>query len=89
MIEVDGIAKTFGPLPALRDVSFSVPKGSVCGLLGHNGAGKTTIVKILSTLLEPSGGRATVAGYDVVENAAQVRESIGVTARTRHWTSHS
>ncbi|MCW2519007.1 MAG: IclR family transcriptional regulator [Mycobacterium sp.] len=81
MIEVDGIAKTFGPLPALRDVSFSVPKGSVCGLLGHNGAGKTTIVKILSTLLEPSGGRATVAGYDVVESAAQVRESIGVTGQ--------
>jgi ABC-2 type transport system ATP-binding protein len=81
VIEVDGIAKTFGPLPALRDVSFSVPKGSVCGLLGHNGAGKTTIVKILSTLLEPSGGRATVAGYDVVENAAQVRESIGVTGQ--------
>jgi ABC-2 type transport system ATP-binding protein len=81
VIEVDGIAKTFGPLPALRDVSFSVPKGSVCGLLGHNGAGKTTIVKILSTLLEPSGGRATVAGYDVVESAAQVRESIGVTGQ--------
>ena len=81
MIEVDGIAKTFGPLPALRDVSFSVPTGSVCGLLGHNGAGKTTIVKILSTLLEPTGGRATVAGYDVVEDAAQVRESIGVTGQ--------
>jgi ABC-2 type transport system ATP-binding protein len=81
VIEVDGIAKTFGPLPALRDVSFSVPTGSVCGLLGHNGAGKTTIVKILSTLLEPTGGRATVAGYDVVEGAAQVRESIGVTGQ--------
>jgi ABC-2 type transport system ATP-binding protein len=81
VIEVDGIAKTFGPLPALRDVSFSVPTGSVCGLLGHNGAGKTTIVKILSTLLEPTGGRATVAGYDVVEDAAQVRESIGVTGQ--------
>ncbi|GLP75771.1 daunorubicin resistance protein DrrA family ABC transporter ATP-binding protein [Mycobacterium antarcticum] len=81
MIEVEGIAKTFGPLPALRDVSFTVPTGSVCGLLGHNGAGKTTIVKILSTLLEPTSGRATVAGYDVVTDAAQVRESIGVTGQ--------
>ncbi|MCW2512680.1 MAG: IclR family transcriptional regulator [Mycobacterium sp.] len=81
MIEVEGITKTYGPLPALREVSFSVPQGSVCGLLGHNGAGKTTIVKILSTLLEPTTGRATVAGFDVVEDAAQVRESIGVTGQ--------
>jgi len=81
VIEVDGVAKTFGPLPALRDVSFSVPTGTVCGLLGHNGAGKTTIVKILSTLLEPTAGRATVAGYDVVEDPTQVRASIGVTGQ--------
>jgi ABC-2 type transport system ATP-binding protein len=81
VIEVEGITKTYGPLPALREVSFSVPQGSVCGLLGHNGAGKTTIVKILSTLLEPTTGRATVAGFDVVEDAAQVRESIGVTGQ--------
>lgn len=81
MIELDGIAKSFGPLPALRDVSFSVPTGSVCGLLGHNGAGKTTIVKILSTLLEPTAGRATIAGFDVVTDAARVRESIGVTGQ--------
>jgi ABC-2 type transport system ATP-binding protein len=81
VIEVEGITKTYGPLPALREVSFSVPQGSVCGLLGHNGAGKTTIVKILSTLLEPTTGRATVAGFDVVDDAAQVRESIGVTGQ--------
>jgi ABC-2 type transport system ATP-binding protein len=81
VIEVDGIGKTFGPLPALRDVSFTVPTGSICGLLGHNGAGKTTIVKILSTLLEPTSGSATVAGFDVVAQAAQVRHSIGVTGQ--------
>jgi ABC-2 type transport system ATP-binding protein len=81
VIEVDGVTKSFGPLPALRDVSFTVPTGSVCGLLGHNGAGKTTIVKILSTLLEPSAGRATVSGFDVVEDADQVRRSIGVTGQ--------
>ena len=81
MIEVDRVTKTFGPLPALREVSFSVPTGTVCGLLGHNGAGKTTIVKILSTLLEPTTGTATVAGFDVVADADQVRRSIGVTGQ--------
>ncbi|MUL63428.1 daunorubicin/doxorubicin resistance ABC transporter ATP-binding protein DrrA [Mycobacterium sp. CBMA 234] len=77
MIELDGVAKTYdGSVHALQDVSFFVPTGSVCGLLGHNGAGKTTTVKILSTLLRPTTGRAIVAGYDVVERPAQVRESI-------------
>jgi ABC-2 type transport system ATP-binding protein len=71
----------FGPLPALRDVSFTVPTGTVCGLLGHNGAGKTTVVKILSTLLQPSSGTATVAGYDVASQPAHVRGSIGVTGQ--------
>ncbi|OFJ52113.1 ATP-binding cassette domain-containing protein [Mycolicibacterium grossiae] len=81
MIEVDGVGKTFGPLPALRDVSFTVPTGSILGLLGHNGAGKTTIVKILSTLLTPTSGRATVAGHDVVADPGAVRASIGVTGQ--------
>lgn len=81
MIELDGISKTFGPLPALRDISFSVPTGSICGLLGHNGAGKTTVVKILSTLLQPTSGQAVVAGFDVVKNPDQVRASIGVTGQ--------
>jgi ABC-2 type transport system ATP-binding protein len=62
-------------------VSFSVPTGSVCGLLGHNGAGKTTAIKILSTLLQPTSGQAVVAGYDVVRDADRVRESIGTTAQ--------
>jgi ABC-2 type transport system ATP-binding protein len=59
-------------------VSFSVPTGSVCALLGHNGAGKTTAIKILSTLLRPTSGTAIVAGYDVVGEPAQVRASISV-----------
>lgn len=65
----------------MRDVSFFVPTGSVCALLGHNGAGKTTIVNILSTLLTPTSGSASVAGYDVVAEAARVRQSIGVTGQ--------
>ena len=82
MIELDGVAKTFdGEIDALQDVSFAVPTGSVCGLLGHNGAGKSTTIKILSTLLRPTSGKATVAGYDVVRQPVQVRESIGITAQ--------
>ena len=82
VIELIGVAKTFGEaVTALRDVSFSVPTGSVCALLGHNGAGKTTVVKILSTLLRPTAGRAAVAGYDVVGQPAQVRASIGLTGQ--------
>jgi ABC-type multidrug transport system ATPase subunit len=82
VIELNNVAKTFGgSVPALRDVSFSVPTGSVCALLGHNGAGKTTTVNILSTLLKPSSGTALVAGYDVVRESAQVRRSIGVTGQ--------
>jgi ABC-2 type transport system ATP-binding protein len=81
-IELTGIAKTFGgTVAALRDVSFSVPTGSVCALLGHNGAGKTTVVKILSTLLRPTSGQAVVAGYDVVRQPAKVRASIGLTGQ--------
>jgi ABC-2 type transport system ATP-binding protein len=78
-IEVVGLTKTFGgDTPALRGVSFSVPAGTVCGLLGHNGAGKTTTINILSTLIRPSSGRALVAGYDAVRQAARVRASIGM-----------
>lgn len=82
VIELNNVAKTFGGgVPALRDVSFSVPTGSVCALLGHNGAGKTTTVKILSTLLTPSSGEAIVAGYDVAREPAKVRRNIGVTGQ--------
>ncbi len=78
VIELNGVAKTFdGTIHALQDVSFSVPTGSVCALLGQNGAGKTTAIKILSTLLRPTSGQAIVAGYDVVRQPAQVRASIG------------
>jgi ABC-2 type transport system ATP-binding protein len=81
-IEVDGLSKTFGRnTPALNGVSFSVPAGTVCGLLGHNGAGKTTTINILSTLIRPSSGRATIAGYDIARQAAQVRSSISMTGQ--------
>ncbi|MGV0836594.1 ATP-binding cassette domain-containing protein [Mycolicibacterium thermoresistibile] len=80
-IQLDAVTKRFGDKEALRGVSFTVPVGGVVGVLGPNGAGKTTTINILSTLLRPSTGRARVAGFDVVKQAAQVRESIGLTGQ--------
>jgi ABC-2 type transport system ATP-binding protein len=74
----EGLGKRYGELWALRDVDLDVPSGSVLGLLGHNGAGKTTAIRILTTLAPPSAGRASVAGLDVVSDAARVRERIGL-----------
>ena len=69
IVEVEGIARSFGDTQALCGVDLSVPEGGVVALLGPNGAGKTTLVRILSTLLEPDAGTARVAGFDVVEAA--------------------
>lgn len=80
-LEVDGLRRDFGKTQALSDISFSVPRGTVLGLLGPNGSGKTTAVRILSTLLRPSAGSARVCGFDVVKEAARVREQIGLTGQ--------
>ncbi len=80
-IEAEGLGKQFGDLWALRDVDLSVPSGTVLGLLGHNGAGKTTAIRILTTLAAPTTGRARVAGHDVAEDPGAVRRSIGLAAQ--------
>ncbi|CAN5129700.1 ATP-binding cassette domain-containing protein [soil metagenome] len=80
-VEVDGIGKSFGPVHALRDITFDVGAGEVVALLGPNGAGKTTTVEILSTLTTPDRGRARVAGHDVVSEPALVRRSIMLTGQ--------
>ncbi len=77
-VEVEGLVKRFGTFVAVDDVSFAVEPGELFGFLGPNGAGKTTTISILCTLLSPSGGRATVAGYDVARDPAAVRSSIGL-----------
>jgi len=77
-IVCEGLSKHFGKTPALDGLDLAVPPGAVHGLLGPNGAGKTTAVRMLTTLLRPDSGRAEVAGFDVVGQAAQVRARIGL-----------
>ncbi|GIH03641.1 glycosyl transferase family 8 [Rhizocola hellebori] len=80
-IQVSGLQKSYGKLEVLKGVDFSVASGSIFALLGSNGAGKTTVVRILSTLLKPDGGTATVNGFDAVAKPERVRESISLTGQ--------
>src|SRR5580700_8577678 len=80
-VEVDGLRKAFGTVLALDGLSFRVPAGSITGLLGPNGSGKTTTVSILSTALRPDSGQALVAGLDVTIHPAEVRRLIGRLSR--------
>jgi ABC-2 type transport system ATP-binding protein len=77
-VVAEGLGKRYDDLWALKDVDLEVPTGSILGLLGHNGAGKTTAIRILTTLALPTEGRASVAGIDVVEEPTRVRERIGL-----------
>ncbi|HEX5761890.1 MAG TPA: ATP-binding cassette domain-containing protein [Solirubrobacterales bacterium] len=77
-IVVEGLERAFGELRAVQGVDLQVQEGGIYGFLGPNGAGKTTTVRMLTTLLLPTGGRASVAGHDVVREARAVRASIGV-----------
>ncbi|ALO66680.1 ABC transporter ATP-binding protein [Arthrobacter alpinus] len=76
-IATTGLAKRYGAQQALNELTLSVPVGEIFGLLGHNGAGKTTIVNILTTLLEPTSGTALIGGHDIRSAANQVRRTIG------------
>jgi ABC transporter DrrB family efflux protein len=81
MIEVEALSKRFGSTQALADFDLVVEEGQVLALLGPNGAGKTTLVRILATLLRADSGRASVAGCDVVADAARLRSLIGLTGQ--------
>jgi len=80
-IQAEGLVKHYGDTVALDGVDLQARAGSVLGVLGPNGAGKTTAVRILATLLRPDAGRATVGGYDVVREAHQVRQLVGLTGQ--------
>ena len=80
-IQVRGLEKSFKDLHVLRGVDFDVARGSILALLGSNGAGKTTAVRVLSTLLKADAGTVTVNGYDVAAEPARVRESVSLTGQ--------
>jgi ABC-2 type transport system ATP-binding protein len=80
-IRVQGLEKSYKDLHVLRGVDFGVARGSIFALLGSNGAGKTTVVKILSTLLKADAGTASIEGFDVAAQPAEVRESISLTGQ--------
>ncbi len=77
-IEAFDLVKSFNGFKAVENLSFNVEEGEIFGLLGPNGAGKTTTIRMLSALIAPTGGRATIAGYDVQDDALKVREIIGI-----------
>ena len=82
MIRISGLTKAFGKHAVLAGVDLDVRPGEIVALLGPNGAGKTTLVNILTTLLVPDGGSATVDGFDVVTHPAEVRRRISVTGQS-------
>jgi ABC-2 type transport system ATP-binding protein len=80
-IQVHGLRKSYEQVQVLKGVDFAVARGSIFALLGSNGAGKTTVVRILATLLKPDGGTTRVDGFDVRSQPARVRESISLTGQ--------
>lgn len=78
MIEAEGLSKHFDEFVAVRDLNIRVEQGELLALLGPNGAGKTTTVRMLSAILRPTRGRASINGYDVVTQADEVRRSVGL-----------
>lgn len=83
MIQVQNLTHRYGDRVALSNVSFEVRKGEIFGLLGPNGGGKSTLFRVLSTMMVPTGGRALLAGHDVVRDPAAVRRHVGVVFQTQ------
>ena len=77
ILEVKNLSKRYNSFKAVDKLSFSVGQGEIFGFLGHNGAGKTTTVNMLTTLLEPSSGTANIAGFDLIEQAFEIKNIIG------------
>lgn len=77
LVDIQGLRKSFGPIEAVKDVSFSVNRGEVLGFLGPNGAGKSTTMKMVTCYLTPTAGTATVCGHDILKDPLNVRKKIG------------
>ena len=77
MIKVEGLTKRYARHVAVNNISFEVAKGEIVGFLGKNGAGKTTTMRVLTCFLPPTAGKASVAGFDVLEQSLEVKKRIG------------
>lgn len=77
IIEVEGTTRRFGSTVAVRDLSFSVRRGEIMGLVGPDGAGKTTVIRMLAAIMDPTSGRVRVAGYDTVRQPEEIKKRIG------------
>lgn len=88
-VAASDLSKSFGPVEAVRGVSFEVARGEIFAFLGSNGAGKSTIVRMLCALTQPTGGRVAVAGYDVVERPRAVRRRVGLVTHSEAMPLHT
>ena len=86
IVESDNISKKFGKIEALQQVSFSIEKGELFGLIGPDGAGKSTLFNILVTLLNPDSGTARIMGYDLIKQYKEIRKIIGYLPGSFHFT---
>src|SRR5947207_11980786 len=77
MIEVEGLTKRFGTFTAVDHISFTVGKGSIFGFLGPNGSGKTTVIRMLCGILQPTDGTARIGAHDIVRELEPIKEMIG------------
>ena len=77
MIQVENLTKYYGPIRGIEDITFTIDKGEVVGLLGPNGSGKTTTMRILTGFFPPTRGRALINGYDVTKNPLEVQRHTG------------
>ena len=82
MIKVDRLTKRYGSFKAVETVQFEVGRGEIVGLLGPNGAGKTTTMRMLTTYLSPTSGRASLAGHDVLDEPLEVRRKVDIFPKT-------
>ena len=78
IIETKALTKTFGKIQAVRGIDLKIEQGEIFGLLGPNGAGKTTTIGMLCTIVRPTSGSASIAGYDVIKKPADVRRKVGI-----------
>ena len=83
-----GLTRHFKNLTAVDNVSFSVPQGCIFGFLGPNGSGKSTVIRMLCGILEPSGGDASVLGYDIRSHGERIRENIGYMSQNSAYMSN-